>query len=224
MASKDRREREREETRGKILEAAREMFVANGVEAVTMRAIAERIEYTPTAIYHHFRDKNALITELVQRDFAALARKFASVGRIDDPVERVRRFGQGYVDFALEHPSHYRFMFMTPESRFGGLGEDGNDAGVTAYAFLRDTVAECIATGRFRPEYDDVELVAQMLWAAVHGVASLHITKKGDGWFDWRDAQQTSGLMCAAMFAGMLRPGDPALGQLRSSAERTGAA
>src|SRR5919204_1809076 len=114
-ATKERRAREREETRGKILDAAREMFVDQGIEAVTMRAIADRIEYTPTAIYYHFRDKRALIEELCALDFRALARAFGRIGRIEDPVERLRRIGLAYVDFALGHPSHYRFMFMTPK-------------------------------------------------------------------------------------------------------------
>jgi len=59
-----RRERERAETRGKILDAARRMFVLKGYEGTTMRAIAAKIGYTPTAIYHHFKDKDALVAEL----------------------------------------------------------------------------------------------------------------------------------------------------------------
>ena len=113
MPPKDRRLREREETRAKIIDAAREMFASDGVEAVTMRAIANRIEYTPTAIYHHFRDKQALLQELCARDYGSLAKTFVRIGRIEDPIERLRRIGLGYLDFALEHPSHYRFMFMT---------------------------------------------------------------------------------------------------------------
>src|SRR4029453_6098074 len=115
MGPKERRTREREQTKSRILDAAREMFVDDGIEAVTMREIAKRIEYTPTAIYHHFRDKQALIQELCLIDFRAVAEGFQKIGRIEDPGDRLRRMGPPYVDNPLEPPSHYRFMFMTPK-------------------------------------------------------------------------------------------------------------
>src|SRR5918996_6155556 len=113
MGSVERRTRERAETRERILEAAREMFVELGYEATTMRAIADRIEYTPTAIYHHFRNKEALLSELCGQDFRALVSAFQRIGRIEDPVERLRRAGRTYVEFGLEHPMQYQLMFMT---------------------------------------------------------------------------------------------------------------
>ncbi len=75
MGTKERREREREELRTRILDAARELFAEEGYEAVTMRRIADRIEYSPTAIYFHFRDKEALMRELCDHDFRALAQR-----------------------------------------------------------------------------------------------------------------------------------------------------
>src|SRR5919202_4998419 len=100
MGTRERRAREREETRERILDAAREMFAAQGVEAVTMRAIADRIEYTPTAIYHHFRDKQALISELCDRDYRSLAHHFQRIGRPHAPVERPRALGMAYAEVA----------------------------------------------------------------------------------------------------------------------------
>ena len=64
MGVRERRDREREEIRTRILDAARELFATEGYEAVTMRRIADRIEYSATAIYFHFRDKEALLQEL----------------------------------------------------------------------------------------------------------------------------------------------------------------
>src|SRR3990170_2613737 len=113
MGSAERRTRERTETRQRILDAAREMFVERGYEATTMRAIADRIEYTPTAIYHHFKNKEALLAELCIADFRALATAFQKLGRIEDPVERLRRTGEAYVEFGLRHPMQYQLMFMT---------------------------------------------------------------------------------------------------------------
>ena len=188
MGSKERREREREEIRGKILEAARRMFVAEGVEAVTMRRIADEIEYSPTAIYLHFRDKDALLVELCSTDFRALAKEFGSLAKIADPVERLRRIGRAYAAFAASHPQHYRLMFMTPkpEIRPEDTGIDKGNPEQDAYAFLRVTIEEGIAAGRFRAEHRDSELLAQLLWAAVHGVVSLEIAKGHDAFVEWR--------------------------------------
>lgn len=207
MGTKERRTREREETRTKILDAAREMFAADGVEAVTMRAIAQRIEYTPTAIYHHFRDKQALLEELCYLDFRALAQAFGKIGRIEDPTERLRRIGLAYVDFALAHPSHYRFMFMTPkpESAYAraeaGLGSPESDA----YTMLRDTVAEGIAAGKFRPEFTDAEELAQIMWAGVHGIASLHVVKEAKSHIAWRDPRETARALVDVLGRGAAR-------------------
>src|SRR5882762_9997915 len=111
MGTLERRARARDTVRTRILDAARDLFVQNGIEAVTMRAIAKRIEYTPTTIYHHFRDKHALLVDLCQRDMGSLAHAFQRIGRIEDPADRLRRLGMAYVDFAVDHPSHYRFIF-----------------------------------------------------------------------------------------------------------------
>src|SRR5262245_620413 len=113
MGTAERRDRERQEMQTLILDAARELFATEGYEAVTMRKIAEKIEYSPTAIYFHFKDKLALLRELCDRDFAAFAAVLQRTAGVQDPVERLRRLGYAYVDFALEHPNHYRFLFMT---------------------------------------------------------------------------------------------------------------
>ena len=97
MGTRERRTREREETREKILGAARDMFAHEGYEAVTMRAIAEKIEYTPTAIYHHFDSKQALLTELCACDFRGLAAHFRGKAVSDDPIERIRSAGRAYL-------------------------------------------------------------------------------------------------------------------------------
>src|SRR5258706_8452785 len=142
LGTTERRERQREELRGQILDAARELFAELGYDAVTMRKIAERIEYSPTAIYFHFKDKEALLRELCDTDFAALAHEFQKIARIADPMDRLRAIGRAYVAFAVGYPNHYRLMFMTPKP--GGMrAEDsrlrrGNPE-EDAYAFLRAT-------------------------------------------------------------------------------------
>jgi len=203
----ERRERERVAVREKILDAARELFVAEGYEAVTMRKIAERIEYSPTAIYFHFRDKEDLMHELCDADFAALAGKFQKISRIADPIDQLRQIGRTYVEFAIEKPNHYRVMFMTPkppmraeDSRLkrGNIQED-------AYAFLVATVEAAMAAGRFSPEYTDADAVAQMVWSSTHGVVSLHIAKCTDDWVPWKDVRRTAYEVIEVMIRGLAK-------------------
>src|SRR5579863_7802837 len=99
-AATDRREREKLAIRTKILDAARELFAEQGYEAVTMRTIAERIEYTPTAIYYHFKDKDALIRELCDADFSALAEEFQKIATVANATDRLKLMGRAYARFA----------------------------------------------------------------------------------------------------------------------------
>ncbi len=201
-----RRVRQKEETRARILDAARELFVENGVEATTMRAIAARIEYTPTAIYHHFRDKDALIEELCFLDFRALAAALIRIGEIADPIERIKRMGLAYADFGFDNRSQYRFLFMTQtqharlESRI-----EKNNPEQDAYGFLVMTVKEGLSKGLFRPEFQDEHQLAQIFWSGLHGLVSLHIAKESDPWIDWRDPRATIRLSIDVMIRGTRR-------------------
>jgi len=193
FASRDRREQEKQETHARILDAARKLFNMRGVEATTMRAIAEHIRYSATAIYYHFRDKDALLLELCYQDFGALGRQIAEAGQLADPLERLRRIGLAYVDFGLNNPSQYQFMFMTlhkhvaPDDIPGRKGNPEEDA----YEFLLQTVAAAIETGRLRPELAGKRTeVANMLWSAVHGVVSLYLTKSDDAWVEFGDPRE----------------------------------
>jgi len=201
---RERRARERQETRELILDAAREMFVKDGVESVTMRAIAKKIEYTPAAIYHHFRDKHALLRELCANDTRALAQAFHRIGRIEDPVERLRRIGQAYLRFGLEHPNHYRFLFMTVTPDVENGLEKGNRE-EDAYGVLRATVAEAIAAGRLRLELRDPDQVALMCWSVTHGIISLSIVFDNDDWIAWPDPEHTGLAAVDALMRGIVR-------------------
>src|SRR5258708_2514499 len=114
MGTLERRGRQKQEVRGKILDAARELFASEGYEAVTMRQIADKIEYTPTTIYGHFKDKAELLAELCRVDFATLASAYGKLARVKNPIDRIRQIGHAYIQFAVEYPNHYRLMFMTP--------------------------------------------------------------------------------------------------------------
>jgi AcrR family transcriptional regulator len=206
MTSKDRRTREKLGTREKILNAARELFVEQGFDAVTMRKVAEQIEYSPTAIYSHFADKETLMRELCAQDFERLAETFQSVVEISDPVERLRETGRAYVEFALRNPNLYRFMFMTPRppdfepdvSKKGDIQQD-------AYAMVVAVVTDAMEKGAFREDLKDPDLLAQVLWSAMHGLIALQLVGAKDKWVDWRPFDARVQLMLQATLRGILR-------------------
>ena len=211
MGVKERRERERSETRDKILDAARELFVTEGFEGVSMRRVADKIEYSPTAIYVHFADKNELFRELCHRDYARLAEVFQSSVISTDPIERLKQIGGIYIEFGIQNPNHYKFMFMTPhpphefdEVDREMLGNPEKDA----YAFLKWAVQQAVEAGRFRTDLKDAELISQTLWASVHGVISLQIAKGTDAWVDWRPLRERAEFMLDLTLRGMVSPHD----------------
>lgn len=204
MGPKERREREREEIRTRILDAARELFASEGVDSVTMRRIADRIEYSPTAIYFHFRDKDALLAELCDCDFRTFAHGFIEIAQIPDPLERLRVAGRAYISFGLNHPSHYRLMFMTPKATEQSTIAKGNPE-EDAYAFLKGVVGELMAKKRFRDEHTDVDLLSQVIWSTVHGVVSLEIAKCKDEWVEWRTVEERSEAAIEMIIRGLMK-------------------
>ena len=175
MGIVERREREREEVRRKILGAAREFFAREGYESVTMRAIAETIEYSPTTIYNHFEDKEDLVEALCNEDFARLLAVLTAEGLSNDPVERIRQLGLAYCRFGITYPNHYRFMFMTNKLKHD---MDASAPGWRSFELVRGAVAEAMAQKRLRP--GNADTIAQVLWASIHGAVALLVTYSTD--------------------------------------------
>jgi AcrR family transcriptional regulator len=208
MQSKERRAQEKAQLRARILEAARYLFIRKGYEAVTMREVAARIGYTATALYYHFPDKESLLRELCELDFEALSAYFKRLGRISDPIERIRKTGQAYVNFGLEYPEHYRLMFMVrhPDPPAEQLRIEKGNPDQDAYAFLLRAVEEAMAAGRLLPQLKDPELVAQALWGCVHGLVALHLNKMEGDWVTWRSPAKAAQLITGALLDGLLCP------------------
>lgn len=178
MGITERREREKEEVRRKILDAARELFAAEGYEKVTMRRIAEAIEYSPTTIYLHFEDKDDLVQALCHEDFARLLEALSILPPTADPVEAIRQLGRAYVGFAVQNPNHFRFMFMSTHPKDKMLGP--GDPGWLSFGALIEAVERAIAAGRFRPI--DPLTAAQVLWMNVHGIAAALVAMPAEKW------------------------------------------
>ncbi len=207
MPPKIKTEQERQQIRTAILDAARELFVERGVAAVTMREIARRVNYSPTAIYLHFKDKEELIRELCRTDFLSLASQLKAIGAITDPIERLVQLGLGYVQFAMRYPNHYQLMFMTAQmpAKTPETGLEAGNPEQDAYAGLKLMVAAAHAEGCFREELTDSDLIAQTLWAGLHGICALEITMKDDCWVEWRPFETRVRLMQEVMMRGLLR-------------------
>ena len=207
MPPKPKTEIERQQLRTLIIDAARELFVTRGVEAVTMREIAKRINYSATSIYLHFADKEALLRAICDTDFLALANSLKSILQLPDPVARMLAFGQGYAQFALNHPNHYRMMFMTEHPPCDPLTSCviKNNAEQDAYFQLKTVVNDVFVAGKFRQDLTDSELIAQTIWAGMHGVCSLQINMANDLWVNWREIEQRLQLMQLTLMRGLLR-------------------
>ncbi len=207
MPPKLKTEAERQQLRTLIIDAARELFVAVGYEAVTMREVAKRIGYSATSIYLHFADKESLLRAVCDTDMLALASSLKKVTQIADSVERMNALGLGYAQFALTHPNHYRMIFMTPRlpcsPETSSLQQ--NNAEQDAYFQLKTVVNDVFLADRFKPELNDPELIAQTVWAAMHGVCALEIIMAQDTWVNWREISARLQLMQKVMMQGLLR-------------------
>jgi AcrR family transcriptional regulator len=211
VGSADRRQRQKESLRASILDAARELFVEHGYDAVTMRKIAEKIEYSPTAIYQYFTDKESLVQELCANDFLALAGAFGRLAGVADPIERLRQMGEEYVRFAQSNRNQYRFMFMAPHPPWTWANEERqNDRGNPnrdAYTFLKWTCTQAIEQGSLRPDLTDPDVAAQLIWGAMHGIIALQIAMKDDEWVDWQPLDKLGVSIIETLIRGITLPG-----------------
>ncbi|MBP6001905.1 MAG: TetR/AcrR family transcriptional regulator [Pyrinomonadaceae bacterium] len=180
MTISERRRREKEDLRQEILDAARELFVAEGYENVSMRKVAKRIDYSPTTIYLYFKDKNELLHQVCEEAFTKLSEQIARSQLLGTtPIEVLRQGMFAYVAFGLINPHHYDVVFISPK-RANSVGEEysfDESMGRRAFELLSDSVAECMKAGAIRGS--DVATVSQTLWAGIHGVTSLLITHDG---------------------------------------------
>ncbi|HTB15087.1 MAG TPA: TetR/AcrR family transcriptional regulator [Bryobacteraceae bacterium] len=168
MGVQERREREKQGIREEILAAARALFVQEGYENVSIRKIAERIEYSPGTIYLYFQDKADILAQISEETFARLERKLAAINRDTsiEPLERLRSGLRAYIRFGLEHPHRYVLTFMR--------GSIQCPAGSRCFGELMKGVGFAMEAGQI--EDGDVVEISQALWAGSHGVASLLVT------------------------------------------------
>lgn len=162
------------ETRGRILAAAREIYLREGSEGVTMRSVAARVGVTPTALYRHFENKRALEEAVVAQAFETFGGYLHRALGGETPAHRLRLSGEAYRSFALEQREMYLTIFMTPPRNAGARARKRADARrASTFRFLVDRVEECMRAGVIAK--GDAEGIATTLWAHVHGLVSLYI-------------------------------------------------
>ena len=174
MTIATRKERQKEELRAKILEAAKALFIERGFEETSIRNIAEKIEYSPTTIYLYFKDKDDIFYALHQEGFVLLNQYFRALQNVMDPFERLKAICRAYITFALENREFYDLMFIS-RSPMNALDRDDDkwEEGNKAFGALTGTVTECMQRGYFRNM--DPEVLSFTLWSMVHGICSLEI-------------------------------------------------
>jgi AcrR family transcriptional regulator len=191
-----------ERLRGEILAAATRLLGATGDEdEVSIRGVADAVGVTPPAIYLHFADKDDLIYAVCSQVFEMFDEALEATDRpTDDPVEALRARGRAYVRFGLDHPEHYRVLFMSKRSRSAKHAQ-ALAPGMVAFQHLTEAVQRAMDAGGIAR--GDAVLVATGIWTSLHGVTSLLISMPD---FPWPDRDVLVDHVCATVLRGLRDP------------------
>jgi AcrR family transcriptional regulator len=212
MGVSERRAREKEALRQSILDAATQLIVENGHENLSIRKIAERIEYAPSTIYLYFQDKFEILASICLEVFEKLTASLESIAEQSaDPIDGLRQGLRCYIEFGLANPSYYQVTFMTPlpsmEEQEQPAVPEGllspDQAGIRCYDCLRKAIQRGIDAGAIAQ--CDTHLLAQSTWLAIHGLTSGLICMGHDGAFPWVERQRLIEGQIDLLIRGMLR-------------------
>ncbi len=176
MGIAERKQRQKAELREQILGAARDIVLKEGFGGLSMRKLADAVEYAPATLYLHFQNRDEIARELSRRGFQELLAFFEPVAGIAEPLERLRAVAEAYVRFGMSHPETYRLIFMEdPKFTSAVLHGGPDDPGARAFGVLAIAFEELAAQGRLAADANPARL-AEVFWAGVHGVVSLKLT------------------------------------------------
>ncbi len=178
MGILERKERDKEEMRRKIMDASRQLFLEQGFEKTSIRNIADAIEYSPATIYLYYKDKNELLFALHEEAFVKLMQELSVVMKVQDPFERLVEMGRQYIKFAVENPELYDLMFImiAPMETLACRDEIWED-GMKSFCLLQTVVEHCIEGGYFKSDID-VETASLTIWAYIHGLVTLYLKNR----------------------------------------------
>jgi AcrR family transcriptional regulator len=173
MGITERKEREREEMKERIVSTAIKMFLQEGYEQTSIRNIAEKIEYSPATIYLYYKDKDELLYDVQKQAFEKLAQVFREKVTAKDPLKRLEQIMFTYVRFGKNNPELYDLMFIIRAPMNGIKEHEKWENGDDSFDFLVQCISECIEKKLIR--YDDVMIAALSIWAMGHGLVSLDL-------------------------------------------------
>jgi AcrR family transcriptional regulator len=177
MGLTERKEREKIELKNLILDAARKILLGQGQDGLSIRKIADEIEYSPATIYLYFPDKDAILHELMDMGFGVMNEYMKSAYAEEDPIKRIHSIGHAYIRFGLENKDWYALMFNSdkPMKHIEKCCEDW-DQGMAMFAFLTQTCQEAIKKLEIKNIEEDI--LALHLWSSVHGLVNLYLTER----------------------------------------------
>ncbi|WP_448518150.1 TetR/AcrR family transcriptional regulator [Rhodoflexus sp.] len=174
MGVSERKEREKQEMRDLILRTATHMFVEEGYDKTSIRNIAERIEYSPATIYLYFKDKKELFYAIHERAFEQFFAHLSAAEAVSHPIQRLRRMGELYIDFAFQNPELYDLMFIM-RAPMEAVKENRTawDYGPRSFELLRKTIIDCMNEGLMKVM--NLDVAALSILSFIHGFTSMMI-------------------------------------------------
>jgi AcrR family transcriptional regulator len=162
--------------RDMILQSAHKLFIDRGFEEVSIRNIAESIEYSPATIYLYFKDKNEIFYALHTEAFKKFNTYMADLFTIADPFDRLIGMGEKYIQFTLDHAQYYEIMFIMDNPMDCDENSEHWEEGKKALAAVENLIKACQQVGRFKDQ--DPTVLAFSIWSYMHGMCSLSLRKR----------------------------------------------
>jgi len=169
------REKRHYKTKESILQAAREIITEKGLDGLSLRELARRIDYSPAGLYEYFSSKEDIVMAVRAEGLGLLRDYLNRVPATFSPAERLLEMGLAYLTFARQYPEHFQLIFINLTANpITLLATEEADS---PYHVLLQTVQEAIETGEFKAQAGfAVEEIAFSLWSLVHGMALLEQT------------------------------------------------
>lgn len=199
MGIKEKRNKKKEEFRREILNSARDLFIDVGYEKLSMRRLAEKIDYSPTTIYLYFKSKDDLLLAICEEVAEQFLTKLSHIRSVQSkPLEALRQAMLYLVTFAFENPNQYKVFFLTRPNVYGTQEEfmKRDSMARNSYFEFRKIVQVCIGEGKLRPM--DIDVVTQVLATAPHGLITMTLYQNS---FPWADRK----VLATTLVDGLLR-------------------
>ena len=178
MGSKERIARLKEDTRNNILDAALEIVKEDGWQALSMRKIADKIEYTAPIIYEYFANKEGILFELTRKGYIILGQEVKrAMGQDAEPTKQLETMWIAYWNFAFEHKELYQLMYGV-EMNCCYRKNEFPEAELSMNLFF-EKIKEVMTAEN--PDKDFVFRKFYTFWSVIHGLISINLVNRGRG-------------------------------------------